>query len=922
MDPLTGEPVLGPNDEPIFRDWELHMENWSNSDFVIVGAELIWHGKAIGGGQIDQDWLAYDENWEIPVAQRVQGFVGLDVNNDDEFSGIDNTIANEWNNRYVQERVEWDFDASTIRSDEIQRRLLDDFIDNDNDNKFSDGDVRLQEPYLANALVEAFSFTVDGMGNDIINPQPVAQFLTGADGNYYFDLLPGNYIIRVTDRAGGSVATEDVNTPSQYLQHYKSEWRITQDWFYAPDRDAPVDTTGDGFEDAPGEIFYDAVTQAPVPYIMSAGQPRIPKAVTNLNFLMEPQAISANEVVITGTVWADINGDGVTNFGDTGLPNAIVYIDVNRNGINDDGIEATTDFDGNYIFTLPATEPEIYVVGVDMEPGWVASIAGGDQIALFLEPGEIYGDIPQEVADFFIDPPNDPNGSGPANATGFVWEDADLDGVRDPGEKPIQGIRVFIDEGAKNGIWDATERFAITATNGGYFFANLPNGQHQIDVDIANEGTDDAIYAVTFPDDGYHLVTVSPGVTLQGVSFGLENRARRDWGDLPDSFDTLAASGGPSHIVVPHFRLGNWIDGEPNGIPSVDALGDDNADNVFGQNDVDDGVSVISGGGLLRPGQNTLQVTVFGVGGFLSGWIDWNNNNTFDVGERLSFTDANTGEALGQEADLGPGTFQLNITAPAVIPNAPLGSRFRWGELGLDNNSQAYIGEVEDYHFQASSVIVSPSLPGDFNNDGNVDGADYVMYMKLVGTQTQIPNGTDPDAVVPADQPHWVINYGSSSGGGSESGSGGGGETAAAESDPPANELNSPIGALASAPSSQASVADETTVTVDVSPNESSSDSGVSVNNAFAAPRAFVAISFNTTAPAFGSAANDVFETAASESETESVDLLLVEAAWADLDEFGNEAAPITTRSGEEEEGYGDLELAVAFEDEMNWWSL
>ena len=31
VDPVTGEPQVGPGDRPIFRNWELHIENWGSA---------------------------------------------------------------------------------------------------------------------------------------------------------------------------------------------------------------------------------------------------------------------------------------------------------------------------------------------------------------------------------------------------------------------------------------------------------------------------------------------------------------------------------------------------------------------------------------------------------------------------------------------------------------------------------------------------------------------------------------------------------------------------------------------------------------------------------------------------------------------------------------------------------------------------
>ena len=54
----------------------------------------------------------------------------------------------------------------------------------------------------------------------------------------------------------------------------------------------------------------------------------------------------------------------------------------------------------------------------------------------------------------------------------------------------------------------------------------------------------------------------------------------------------------------------------------------------------EDGIAILDSqsnpGGSIHPGDNTLQVTVQGVGGYLNGWIDWNQDGDWnDAGEQV-----------------------------------------------------------------------------------------------------------------------------------------------------------------------------------------------------------------------------------------------------------------------------------------------
>ena len=240
----------------------------------------------------------------------------------------------------------------------------------------------------------------------IVDATPTAQFLTGADGNYYFDLDPTlEYEIRISDPLNRP-KLDDVDTPAQYLQHYKQSWRITPDWFYAPDRDNPL-----GPSDNPGEIFFgtsdangDGVTTAsPMPYL-DLGAP-VPMAVKNINFLLK-QTAPVQSFDVTGTVYADLNGNGIFDGNDASASNVFVYQDVNRNGVADAGEQRVlTDANGQYTLTIPATHADTYAIGVIPPTNlWLPTDPGHDGVEnVFAGPGS-----PTQTINFFLDPPPAP----------------------------------------------------------------------------------------------------------------------------------------------------------------------------------------------------------------------------------------------------------------------------------------------------------------------------------------------------------------------------------------------------------------------------------------------------------------------------------------------------------------------------------
>jgi hypothetical protein len=236
--------------------------------------------------------------------------------------------------------------------------------------------------------------------------------------------------------------------------------------------------------------------------------------------------------------------------------------------------------------------------------------------------------------------------------------------------------------------------------------------------------------------------------------------------------------------------------------------------------------------------------------------------------------------------------------------NGSVAARFRWGEYGINLGTQSFIGEVEDYFLPTSAVIVAPSQPGDFNNDGGVNAADYVLFRKLNGTAASMPNSTNPSGpVVPADGALWTANFGETAPG---SGGGGGGESVA---ETPAESVSPPVAPLGRTGNASVSV-------VEAAPPVS----GVVTTTL----SSFVAnVSFDTTSESsfdFESSIEIGGDSVVRDESSASDVLLLLDQAIAELDD-SDEDAPLNDRNGEEDE-YSELALAAAFDDDSAWWSL
>lgn len=903
FDPVTQLPIQ--STEPIFRNWELHIENWSTTSYSLPITEIIWHGKPIGGGGYDINYAVQG----VATAQRVQGFIAVDTNGDNEFGGVDLTVDNEFNLRYTQTILGSHSDVDTIRTEDIERQLL---FDDENGNGILDYGVDedtgilepletiYQEPFAENVIVEARR-----VFNGVVEANPVAQFLTGADGNYYFDLnvqddiafansigATFEYEISAIDPLGRA-KLEDVDTPAlvtsdpqfTYLPHYKQSWRINADWFYAPDRDNPL-----LLGNSPGEIFYDAATNAPAPFTNFGTLDRVPMAVKNVNFLLKQDALP-QMFDVQGNVYADLNGNGQFDGDDAPVAGVFVYQDVNRNGDDDAGEpRVLTDSAGHYTLTIPATHIDTYAVGViQPTPEWLFTDPGHDGVEnVFAGPGS-----PTQTVNFFLDPPNSafpPNGVGLGSIQGVVFNDLDADGTRDVGEGGVPNFRVFIDANA-NGMWESlTETSVLTASNGSFLFSNVTPDLIRLDVVIPNEGSPAAAWSLTTPLQGYHEVLVGPGGAVTGLKFGLDNRADSDWGDLPDSYSTTSTANGPRHFVTPGFQLGASIDGEVDGVPTPSATGE----GLVG--DSDDGVVVVSNGGFLVKGVNTLRVTVAGVGGLLTGWMDINADGHFDESERLTWTLA--GNNLGGEADLSPGTFDLQVTIPNSAVDGPLAARFRWGEQGLTFTGAAAIGEVEDYRLGLNFLL------GDYDRNGTVDQGDYLVWRFTQG-QVVVPfagaDGNGDGVINAPDYDVWAAHFGQTlpppaagalalgSGGGSSSGDG-----AAATS----------AGSSAVAAGSVVESAPSDSVAVTVS------------------GQAFAAFASDAGQGPTSQANAGLGQSSVANSASSNSNLLLLDLAWAGIDDTAYDVADDSLYDGSDHDDthVSDLALAAVMTEESDWW--
>lgn len=690
FDPTTMEPVddifgVGGNRNNVIepsagtfltQGWQIIMENYGTIDFVLDNFEMVWHGRPIS-----------------PDTQRIQGLIGVDDNRDDLFNY----------SRVTEVRTEVDGDPTTLRLGEIQH-----LIDPDH------------ESMAANITVLAYH-DVDADG--VIDPTDllVDQFVTGADGNYYFDLVPDDYIIALdTDSLGTLTPLDDSLTPTGFLQDYQAQWEIGADYFNVWDYDANL------------EVPIDPLTNAPRSLVDATGN-AVEYHVNHVNFLLDPGDPATPEVVFNGQVIADVNGDGIFNGTDTVAPGVLIFGDVNRNNQFDSGEAFTsTDANGNYSLVVPSTIIANINVGAIAPVDWDFTNPSSGILQFFTEPGDVISGV-----DFAIQPPADGGGVDgsalPGTVLGFVFDDDNEDGIRQASEAGIANIEVYIDNN-DSGANDAGDTVVTTNASGAFIFSTVPVGTHKIRIDLSGNPTlEQTVPVFNLPN----TVTITGENTISGVRFGLNNLANLDYGDLPEIYGTLFNAGihndltGGARHTKGIFFLGSGVDAEINGVPSADALGDD----VAGIND-EDGIFVDP---LVAGGLGQVEAIASVPGGYLQAWMDFNGDGDFDdviggVAERI-FTNAL----------LDSGSNALSFQIPDVIEADTVYARFRFGEFGLGLHGLGQIGEVEDY--VVPKFVVVPVHGPDFNGDGDIDGGDFLALQRGFGIQTNaLPGNGDANS--------------------------------------------------------------------------------------------------------------------------------------------------------------------------------
>lgn len=335
--------------------------------------------------------------------------------------------------------------------------------------------------------------------------------------------------------------------------------------------------------------------------------------------------------------------------------------------------------------------------------------------------------------------------AAPLEIGNYVWLDSDGDGVQNPGEMALAGIRIE--------LYDDTGTllaFDTTDANGQYYFSqdglgsqqwisagnrlgfgqtyyvavsasqfssnelSLGGETYELTIDSTNSGTNrhaidnDAVLGSGFTGgltslNSLPITTVNTGYAGESdhtfdIGFRPISTEMYDYSDLPDlgvgttganDYETLDANGGPNHIIIPGLFLGDTVDAEIDGFPDNMAAGDDN-DNISDE----DGLTIFPTLDLAPGNSFMLPLSVTNTTGdtaYVEVWIDWNGDGDFDEDN----------EMVADFKDNEDGVFpaNLNLTVPEnAVTGGLVGVLIRLSNTdNMTPNGRVNSGEVESY---------------------------------------------------------------------------------------------------------------------------------------------------------------------------------------------------------------------------------
>ncbi len=359
------------------------------------------------------------------------------------------------------------------------------------------------------------------------NGVPVATNLTSTSGSYVFtNVPPGNYVVVETDKSGwystgDSVPPNDNQVPVTLLSAQASTGNNFLDAQLAQiTGSVKLDVNGNGIADSNdtngispvvinvylnGTSLVATETNNPdgtfsVPYL-PPGDYTVVQTVppgyaattpTTVNVTLTSGStgtanyLDAQPVTIGDYVWVDANGNGVQDVGETGLAGVSVVLYRTNSGLGTLTAVATNISSSSGAYSFTGVAPGDFVVGFYPPEGWHYTVAyAGSDRNLDSDAGVNGLTAVFSLAPGQADQSIDAGFWQPATIGNQVWDDANNDGVLNPGEVGFDGVTVELWRDLNNdGVFEPTGADAqtpvstVTAGGGFYYFTDVAPGQY------------------------------------------------------------------------------------------------------------------------------------------------------------------------------------------------------------------------------------------------------------------------------------------------------------------------------------------------------------------------------------------------------------------------------------------------------------
>ena len=244
---------------------------------------------------------------------------------------------------------------------------------------------------------------------------------------------------------------------------------------------------------------------------------------------------------------------------------------------------------------------------------------------------------------------------------------------------PTSGAETYIGDTGETGTFGA----GYFDVNGYYYVSRNQDGKiYRVNLSPGNAANIAAgiVPAIEFVSNG-PASNQNDGARCANAPV-VDEDSNIDFGDAPDTYKTTLASNGPRHELDGITWLGTDApDSEQDGF--ISPLSDDNS----GSDDewTNGGIGFVT---AVESGLDSRVVVEASTSGYLSAWIDWDQDGTFDGATEQVFTD--------QLLSAGENTLFLNVDINALAGTT--WARFRFSQqTGLNYYGGSTSGEVVDF---------------------------------------------------------------------------------------------------------------------------------------------------------------------------------------------------------------------------------